>query len=199
LARYDEKKQEISAEIGFMMAYAAPAWNRALTGRDSRTVYRNKWFSIVKRDDYYSLEYGTPQVVILPVLENSIVMVRVRRHLINDETWEVPAGGSHENEIPAETARRELAEETGIHIRDLSRFTDMYHLAEIPSRSTELLIVLTVRITQQEFDSRCCHDDEEITEVRAFPIDELKSAIVRGELYLSSAIAIISKYIFENE
>jgi ADP-ribose pyrophosphatase len=126
-------------------------------------------------------------------------MLKVKRHLINDETWELPAGGGLENEMPVETARRELAEETGIHIRDLTRFRNMFILSEMPGRSTELLLTFTVEIGRDEFDSRYPCDEEEITDLRAFSIGELKRAIAGGEIYVSSPIAIISRYIFEND
>jgi len=180
------------------MSYKAVEWKRVLNDFNGKTVYKNKWFSIVKRDSFYSLEYLVPQVVILPIVEASVLMVKVKRHLINDETWELPAGGGLDSEAPVEAARRELEEETGIYIKELSRFQDLHILSEIPGRSTELLLSFMIKISRDEFSGRHKCDDPEITNMRLFSIDELKKAMVEGILYLSSPIAIISRYIFEN-
>ncbi len=43
----------------------------------------------------------------------SVVLVRQYRHAAKELLWELPAGGREPGESPLETARRELAEETG--------------------------------------------------------------------------------------
>ena len=63
------------------------------------TVHRNPWFSIRNRGGYFAFEYNRPQVVILPMVDaDSVVLARVRRPLIADETWELPAGDVEEGE-----------------------------------------------------------------------------------------------------
>ena len=52
-------------------------------------------------------DHEFPQVIILPVVDNdSIVMVKVKRPVINDETLELPAGSAMKTGdfyVPAET------------------------------------------------------------------------------------------------
>ena len=77
--------------------------------------------AVLNRGGYFTVEYNQPQVLILPIVENnSVVMVRVRRPVIADNTLELPAGGVQMDESPIEAACRELSEETGIKIHDLS-------------------------------------------------------------------------------
>lgn len=170
-------------------------WYRGGRHREVTTVYENEWFKIRNRDNYYSLEYCFPQVVILPLVNNRILMVKVKRPLIDDEPLELPAGGCCSNETPKKTARRELKEETGIWINCLSRFKALTPISEIPGRSPELLLSFTVRITPKEFENRG-DKESEIVEIKLMSYDEIKQAIISGELYLSSTMAIISRHLF---
>lgn len=57
---------------------------------------------------------GLNWVSVLPLTtDNNVVLVRQYRHGIEDYTIETPGGCVEENELPAESARRELLEETG--------------------------------------------------------------------------------------
>ena len=58
----------------------------------------------------------------LPIFEDhSIIMPKVKRHILGGATWELPAGGIKDRESEEEGALRELREETGIWIFDTSR------------------------------------------------------------------------------
>jgi ADP-ribose pyrophosphatase len=53
-------------------------------------------------------------VGIIPITDDgSVLLVRQYRHPAGENLWEIPAGGREEGESALETARRELAEETG--------------------------------------------------------------------------------------
>jgi 8-oxo-dGTP pyrophosphatase MutT (NUDIX family) len=179
------------------MGNNTPTWSRRINESGVITIHENPWFKIRLRDDYFSLEYGVPQVVILPVVDNDILLVKVKRPLICDETWELPAGGAHKGETATEAARRELSEETGIFIEDLDRFNPLKTLSEMPNRSPELLLCFMVRLTSQEFYARGSHENE-ITELKVIDAATVKQAIIAGELYLSAPIAVIARYLFEH-
>ena len=53
-------------------------------------------------------------VDVLPVLGDKVLLLRVYRHPIGRELWEVPRGFIDDNETAAEAALRELNEETGL-------------------------------------------------------------------------------------
>ena len=90
------------------------------------TLHENEWFSTRNRGGYYTVEYHQPHVVILPVVnQDSIVLVRVKRPVIDDDPLELPAGCVEAGETPEQGARRELAEETGMRVDDLTRFVPM--------------------------------------------------------------------------
>jgi 8-oxo-dGTP pyrophosphatase MutT (NUDIX family) len=160
-------------------------------------VHQNHWFKVMSRGSYFTLEYERPQVVILPILEHdSIVMVRVKRPLMDDCPLELPAGDSSEEETPRAAAMREFSEETGIHIDDSLRFVPELPISEMPGRMPFLLSVFRLDLSKPEFDSRLKHDTD-ITSIEAVPFAEALRMIVDGEIYLCSPVAIISRFLLK--
>jgi len=135
----------------------------------------------------------------LPIVDDrAIVMVRVKRPVINDATWELPAGGVKKGETPREAARRELAEETGIIVQSLQRFRSLPPLAISSSRYPVLPCLFCIHLTEREFRARRLHDAE-IVGVECFPYMELKKRIARGEIYVSLPVAIISTFLWRRK
>ena len=160
------------------------------------TEHVNPWFSIKNRGGYYTLEYHQPQVAVLPVVDNhSIVMVRVKRPVLDDTPLELPAGAADLNETPVQTAARELKEETGIQIEPIDRFNLLPSIAISSNRYPVLPWLYQIDISQNEFDIREQHD-EEITSVECLKYEEVKSKILNGGIYISFAIAIVSRFLF---
>jgi 8-oxo-dGTP pyrophosphatase MutT (NUDIX family) len=53
-------------------------------------------------------------VAVLPIVDRNFVLLRSYRHGLGCDVWELPRGFIDAGETPAEAARRELTEETGI-------------------------------------------------------------------------------------
>jgi len=161
-----------------------------------KKVHENPWFCVFNRGGYFTIESKHPQVLILPVVDNSsVVIVRVKRPVIIDNTLELPAGGSKLGESPAQAAQRELAEETGIYIADLNRFQLQAPLVLIP-RTPELAHIFLIYLTQKEFDGRSKHDDE-ILSVECFSFQEALEKIANNEIYLGYQIAILMRFLIQ--
>jgi 8-oxo-dGTP pyrophosphatase MutT (NUDIX family) len=89
----------------------------------SRVVYDNPWIRVredqVIRPDgqpgiYGVVHYKNIAVGVVPVdQDGSIHLVGQYRYALNRYSWEIPEGGCPEGTSPFETAKRELAEETG--------------------------------------------------------------------------------------
>jgi 8-oxo-dGTP pyrophosphatase MutT (NUDIX family) len=176
-------------------------WDRRLTEAVCTSLvpveelHRNDWFVLRRRGNYYTMEYHTPQVIVLPVVDDeAIVMVRVKRPVLSDSTLELPAGGSMDGEAPEASASRELAEETGIEVSALSRFVPMPPLAISPNRMPRLVYVFRIALTRKEFDQRRPHDDE-IEGVELVSLDEAVRLMTTGGLYVAIPMAIISMYL----
>ena len=156
--------------------------------------HANAWFSVKNRGGYYTVEYRSSQVIILPIVEDhSMVMVRVKRPVIADSTLELPAGGAKENEEPIDAAVRELFEETGILIKDSSRLHPISPIAGSPNRNPELLHIFQVILSTKEVSNRKEHD-QEIEKVEILNFKEVCSKILSGDIYVAVPIAVISRY-----
>jgi len=159
------------------------------------TVHENPWFAVRNRGGYFTIEYDFPQVAVMPVVENhSIVMVRAKRPVLNDVCLELPAGGAMDGEMPVQSAARELAEETGIEIQDLSRFEMLLPISVSPNRNPNLAHIFQIHISMTEYEMRKEHD-KEIESVELFSLNEIQRMICEGQIYISLPIAVISRYL----
>lgn len=162
------------------------------------TVHDNPWFSVRNRNGYFTIEFSSPQTIVLPVVDNkAIIMVRVYRPVVADITYELPAGGAKEGESPTEAAARELSEETGIEILELKRFKILPALIHT-LRSPAQPHIFQIDLKLNEYKGRKSHDDE-IAEVELFYFDDILKKIITGEIYVGFHIAIIVRYFLQNQ
>lgn len=162
-----------------------------------RTVHENPWFSVRDRGGFYSVEYNEPQVAVLPIVDaQSVLMVRVKRPLISDSPLELPTGGVLVNESPAEAARRELGEETGILIEDLERFHARPPLCTTP-RIPCLVHIFEIKLSADEYHKRGEHDDE-ISSVELLSMGEVADKIITGEIYLCLPLGLLARFMLES-
>ena len=89
---------------------------------DEQTLLKARRFTVVEKTvtradgQVASVQFvkHLGSVAILPVLDDgSVCLIRSRRLTVGETLIEVPAGTREPDESPLETARRELAEETG--------------------------------------------------------------------------------------
>ncbi len=95
------------------------------TTLERRPVYENPWIEVredrVLRPDgqpgiYGVVHFRNRAVGVLPVDDRGRVwLVGQYRYPLDAYSWEIPEGGAPEGESPADCARRELREETGLH------------------------------------------------------------------------------------
>mgnify|MGYP001575956936 FL=1 len=121
-------------------------------------------------------------------------MPKVFRKILGGAVWELPAGGVKKNENPKEAALRELREETGISITDISRLIPENTLVVFPNRLPIFPLIYSVNISQNEFDKRSMHDDE-VESVDCFSMNEIKAMMSSGEIMTSITLAILGRFI----
>ncbi|MCL4415650.1 MAG: NUDIX hydrolase [Actinobacteria bacterium] len=164
-----------------------------------RDLHINKWFVVRDRGGYFTVEYKHHQVIILPIVDDrSILIVRVKRPVIADITWELPAGSVKENEKPITGAAREFAEETGIKIQDEERFLALPPISNSPNRNPNLVSIYEISLSQAEYDSRDKHDDE-VERVECYEFNEIKEMLISGQIYVGVPVAVIGRYLLQKD
>ena len=159
------------------------------------TLHENPWYSVRNRGGFFTVEYHLRQVVVLPVVnQDSIVMIRVKRPVINDTPLELPAGAIEKDENAVTGAARELLEETGMKVTNLDRFISMAPISVSSTRNPNLSYIFKVEISEEEYVNRQPHDDE-IFSVERFPIKDLAKKMISGEIYVSLTLAVLGIFL----
>ncbi|WP_086349123.1 NUDIX hydrolase [Candidatus Enterococcus clewellii] len=131
--------------------------------------------AIAKRE----LVFHPGAVAIIPITEdNRLVMVKQFRKPLEKVTLEIPAGkiDPGEQDVPIETARRELEEETGYQAQTLEPVTSMY---VSPGFANELLHVFYgEKLTKVE--NPLPQDEDEVLELYELTLEEAKQEIKNG-------------------
>jgi len=125
-------------------------------------------------------------VAILPLIdEQHVCLIRSRRLTVDETLIEVPAGTRAPNEPPLETARRELAEETGYRAGRLDELTSYY---PSPGILSERMWVYVARDLTAGDPAR--EANEEIDNL-VVSWDEALAMIERGEIHDGKTLVAI--------
>jgi 8-oxo-dGTP pyrophosphatase MutT (NUDIX family) len=162
-------------------------------------VHTNNWFSVYNRGSYLTVEPHETEVAVLVVVDvSSVVLVKARRPVIADCTWELPAGGCLPKESPEQGAVRELKEEVGINVA-VERLVEIESVCSNPNRSPRLPFILRVDISRDEYENRAQQDDE-IEAVEVFTLTEIRKMILVGDIYVGLPGLVLSRLILsEND
>lgn len=109
-----------------------PAWLKShgqpWTSGAGRAVYDNPWISVTEYDAvaptgrpalYGVVGFKNFAMAILPIHDDgTVTLVGQHRFAHRDYSWEIPEGGGPIGADPLESAKRELAEETGLQAAD---------------------------------------------------------------------------------
>lgn len=123
--------------------------------------------------------------------DGTFVMVRQFRKPVEGYCLEIVAGLMEDDELPAECARREMAEETGYEVRNL---VALGKVALSPGYSTERIHLFYAEIGESPSDQKL--DDGEHCEVVELERTQFKSKLKRGEIEDGKTLA--AWLLFEN-
>ncbi|HEX7491876.1 MAG TPA: NUDIX hydrolase [Candidatus Limnocylindrales bacterium] len=166
-------------------------WRR----RSRRVAYSNPWIEVlhdeVTRPDGEPGIYGVVHfrhraigVVPLDEVTNRVLLVGQYRYPLDRYSWEIPEGGGRFDEEPEESARRELAEETGYRggiWRELCR-------CDVSNSVTDEVAILFLA-TALEAGAADPEGTEQL-EVRWVALSEAMAMIGRGEI--TDALTIVA-------
>ena len=171
----------------------ANPWTILLT----RPVYENRWIRVVEHEVlnpagkpgiYGVVHLQNLATGVIPIDEDGCTtLVGQYRFPLKAYSWEIPEGGGDPGVDPLESARRELAEETGLIAREWLPILRM-HLSNSVTDETAYCFLawdLEQGIARPE-------DTEEL-QVRRLPFAEAYAMAMRGEITDAMAVASLMK------
>ncbi|NOS99790.1 MAG: NUDIX hydrolase [Phycisphaerales bacterium] len=171
---------------------------RAGTGE---TLLSTKIFDVERRT--YALRDGRTiqrdvvvhpgAVVIIPVIDDGIVMVHNFRIAAGGELLELPAGTLAPPEPPIQAAARELEEETGYVAATIEPFIQFY---ASPGFCTELMHIFVAR--DMELRRQRLEADEQIR-VEILPVERARRAVVDGTIRDAKSIAALAAWFLTSD
>src|ERR1700722_2688069 len=126
--------------------------------------------------------------------QDRVLMIRQYRHPVARQLWEIPAGlRDVTGEALADTARRELLEETGHVARDWHVLLDSY---SSPGIITERMRVFLARGPQQGDSGYQRHGEEKFLETAWVPLTDAVAGVLAGKLHNGATVqGILAGYV----
>jgi len=121
-------------------------------------------------------------VAIVPVLDDSVILIRQFRISIGREILELPAGRLEKNENPEDCARRELEEEIGYHAGKIVPAVSYYSSVGFTDEKMHIFLAFQLQRVGENLES-----DERIQRIDV-PIAEIRSKLANNEFEDSKTI-----------
>ena len=163
----------------------------------SEQIYDNNWISVTEHTVinpsggpgiYGEVHFKNLAIGILPLDKDlNTWLVGQYRFPLKAYSWEIIEGGGGLDINPVESARRELAEETGIMA---ANFTEIQRMHLSNSVSDELSMIYIAQ--ELTFGAAFPEETEELT-VRKLPFEEAYQMVINGEITDSISVAAILK------
>ncbi len=163
---------------------------------DSKVVYENDWIRVredaVVRPDGKEGIYGVVEtriaVGVVPLTaKGDVVLVGQFRYAMNEYSWEIIEGGSDGNEIPLETARRELQEEAGIVAKKWTRLGEDIHLSNC--HSSEIGVIY---LAEELEEIEAAPEGTEVLQNKTLPFEEVMRMVEDGEI--KDSLSLLGMY-----
>ncbi|MXV17538.1 NUDIX domain-containing protein [Hufsiella ginkgonis] len=161
----------------------------------AKEIYDNPWIRVTEylvinpgggKGIYGKVHFKNLAIGVVALDEElNIWLVGQYRYVLNQYSWEIPEGGGPEGTDPLESAKRELAEETGVTATQWSQLLVM-HLSN--SVSDEYAVIFLARDLQEG------HAEPEETEdlqVKKVPLEEACQMVISGQITDSMSVAAI--------
>lgn len=117
--------------------------------------------------------------------DDKLWMVSQYRIAVGQTMLEIPAGLIDPNEVPIETARRELQEEIGYYPETIDFLYTMYASPGFTNDKLSFFVARDLR------ESKLEEDEDEFLEAKSYPIDDLYNMVLNGEITDAKTIMAI--------
>lgn len=168
-----------------------PEWKRG----ETREIYDNPWLKVTEIDAiaptgkpalYGMVSFKNQGVGILPLHDDgSVTLVGQHRFTSGQYSWELPEGGSPLAEDPLASAKRELAEETGLGAHDWRQILT-FDLSNSVTDERGFGYLAT-----DLYPATGVLDDTEIIRLARVPFREALEAAVAGHMTDMMTVAIL--------
>lgn len=157
-------------------------------------IYQGRRLSVEKRTHRFPdgterervVIHPSNAVAILPVEKDTCYLIRQYRFAIGEYLFEAPAGTMDPGELPVDTARRELKEETGLIAEQLIPRGFIY---TTPGYTTEKLFLFEARNLSSPASQNL--DDDEHIELIQVPKKEVLCMVKDGRIHDAKTICLI--------
>jgi 8-oxo-dGTP pyrophosphatase MutT (NUDIX family) len=180
-----------------------PAWLRAhgtpWTRGPARVVYDNPWIRVTEYAataptgnpaTYGLVSYKNLAIAVLPLFDDgATVLVGQHRFPLMDYSWEIPEGGGPLAADPLESARRELAEETGLQAAEWREILRAQLSNSVSDERAIGYLALSVSPAPDGHHA----DDTEALELARVPFREAFEAAMAGDLEDMLTVAMLLK------
>jgi 8-oxo-dGTP pyrophosphatase MutT (NUDIX family) len=168
----------------------------ALRVTSSRTVYENRWMRV--REDRTVLPDGSPGLyafvqkppaaVIVPCDGEHLWLVNQYRHTVGERFWELPQGAWEDapDAPPADVARGELAEETGLRAGTMERLGRLFYAYGFSDQPFEVWLAGDLTEGDQQLE----HTEQGL-EVGRFTLAEVDAMLRDGRIADAASVAAI--------
>jgi ADP-ribose pyrophosphatase len=163
-----------------------------------KLVYQNKHQRIYEliadfgrfKKQYFVNEFG-PKVGLVAVKNDSVLLVRQYRLLVNGSSWEIPGGKVDDGETPAMAAVRECLEESGIRCNEVRPLISFYPGMDTLDNCNHIFYSHDVRDCRK---TGVLTDPQEILEHCWYPKDQCLDMIFRGGIVDGLSIVALLIY-----
>jgi 8-oxo-dGDP phosphatase len=127
-----------------------------------------------------------------------VLMIRQYRHPVGRQLWEIPAGlRDVTGEALADTARRELLEETGHAAREWHALVDSYASPGITNERIRIFLARGVEAAESDYERE---GEEKFLRTAWFPLAEAVQAALAGKLHNGATVqGVLAAYIASSQ
>lgn len=180
-----------------------PAWlrshGRPWTRGTATPVFDNPWISVTQYAataptgnpaTYGLVSFKNYAVAILPLFDDgTTLLVGQHRFPLGDYSWEIPEGGGPLDADPLESARRELAEETGLQAAEWREILQVELSNSVSDERAFGYLATGLSIADEVHHA----DDTEALEKVRVPFGEALDAALSGDLKDVLTVAMLLK------